>query len=132
MFGRRCRTMLPKTASLLQPNMTDSRQIKSMLARKQAVDKIQFDSHTKELEPLQQADAVRLRPVALGQKMWTKVQVSQRLDERCCVVQPENRLLICRNGVDIWKVPPHESSTATPVKTTRSGRVFTIPIRYCE
>lgn len=167
MFGRRCRTTLPTTASLLQPNMNDTKRTRSMLARKQATDKVQFDSHAKDLEPLESGDTVVLKPVALGQKVWTRAQVTQRLDERSYVVQPEKGSLIRRNRVDLKKVPSPtqvntpgasdlkrptpprveeditertnqplaesvEAPPVTPVKTTRYGRVITLPVRYRE
>ena len=94
MLGRRCRTRLPTTASLLSPSNPSNDSVKSALKQKQSVDKAVYDQHTKELKPLQDGDVVRLRPVTLGQKVWRRAQVTQRLDERSYMVQPEREELL--------------------------------------
>ena len=70
MFGRRYRTTLPATVSLLQPNVNDTKRTRSMLVRKLATNKLQFDIHSRALGPPQPEDSVVLEPISLGQKVW--------------------------------------------------------------
>ena len=76
-----------------------------MLMRKQATNKLQFHTHSRALDPLQPGDSVVLEQISLGQKVWTRAQITQRLDEKSYIAQPEKGSLVRQNRVDLKKIP---------------------------
>ena len=106
-LGRRAKTDLPTTKSLLQPNTNHLSDKRDMISRQQKV-KQAYDKHTKNLQPLKEQDNARLKPVSLGDKVWAKEKVIKRLDERPYLVDNGKSLL--RNRVDLRKTPDTKQS----------------------
>ena len=60
-----------------------------------------YDQHTKELDPLNVGDIVRVKPVR--GKSWPKAIVIEKLHERSYIVKQENRNTFRRNRRDLKK-----------------------------
>jgi transposase InsO family protein len=102
-LGRRARTSLPTTAALLKPSAYHLEN-NHMQWKKQQVDKNKYDRHAKDLEPLTEGSQVRMKPVALGDKVWIKANVLKRLDERSYLVRDGMKVLR-RNRKDLKAIP---------------------------
>ena len=109
-LGRRAKTSIPITECLLVP---DSQHLTCNVAQqhKKLVDKAKYDRHAKDLPPLKAGDSVRIKPVALGDKVWIKGSVLQRLDERSYVVS-DGRKVIRRNRRVLKPIPTENPSEA--------------------
>ncbi|XP_072031941.1 uncharacterized protein [Amphiura filiformis] len=83
-MNRRTRTLLPMSDKLLQPRVIDESKNMKQRIQKQAQN---YNKSAKDLEPLQEGDVVRMKPLVQGQKNWQKAIVSRRLDERSYVVE---------------------------------------------
>ena len=73
-LGRRARTLLQMTSSLLMPSQIDTAFAKRL--------SWYYDNGAKDLNPLHEGDTVRIKPCILGQKTWKRETVNKRLDER--------------------------------------------------
>ena len=74
LMGRRTRTRLPTTPSLLEPQYpTDN--IKEGLRRRAEIQQQYYNRHGKALQPLNTGDTVRIRKP--GQKTWTPAEVTK-------------------------------------------------------
>ena len=103
-LGRRAKTDLPTTKSLLQPN---TNHLSDKINRQQKLKA--YDKHTKELLPLKEQHNARLKPVSLGDTVWAKAKVIKRLDERSYLVD-NGKSLLRRNRVDFRKTPDTKQS----------------------
>ena len=59
-LGRRCRTLLPITKSLLKPRYPVKQDVKELQAQKQRQQKY-YNQHGKDLKPINPGDTVRMR-----------------------------------------------------------------------
>ena len=84
-LGRRTRTSLPTTTSLMQPRGVDTKMYTSMRRLKNARASVYYDRYCTDLEALKEGDSVRIKPMTLGNKIWKKGVISKRLDERSLV-----------------------------------------------
>ena len=64
-LGRRCRTLLPITESLLNPRYPVKQDVKELQAQKQR----HYNKHSKDLKPINPGESVRMR--LPGQTTWT-------------------------------------------------------------
>ena len=78
-LGRRTKTDLPTTGSLLRPERNDAKERRDRIVKQERTEK-SFNKHLKDLDPLNENDSVRVRPVRLRDKIWVKAKVLQRLD----------------------------------------------------
>lgn len=111
-LGRRTRTGLPTTSSLLQPCL--NAQARSNLHKRQEVTKEKYDRHAQPLQPLSKGQHVRLKPTTAHSKVWMPGAVEGQLDSRSYVVRTANNVLLRRNHVDIRATPEPNSSRSTP------------------
>ena len=96
-FGRRGKTDLPTTRTLLQPKgewLCRSHKEDLKTSRMKAA----YDKGAKDLDPLEEGESVRLRPTSMGSKVWVKARVLQRLDQRSYMVQQGDTLLDTPSG----------------------------------
>ena len=92
-IGRRARTLLPMTSSLLKPSQIDTAFAKRRQRLKKSRSSWYYDKGAKDLNPLQEGDTVRIKPCILGQKTWKRGTVNKRLDERSYEVETESGVL---------------------------------------
>ena len=92
-LGRRARTLLPMTLSLLKPSQIDTAFAKRRQRLKKSRSSWYYDKGAKDLNPLHEGDTVRIKPCILGQKMWKRGTVNKRLDERSYEVETESGVL---------------------------------------
>ena len=81
-MGRRTRTLLPVTKSLLEakgpPPKAETEQLKPNQQRQAKY----YNTSARDLQPLKPGDTVRIKPFQLGKKSWAKGEVTQCLDKR--------------------------------------------------
>ena len=92
-LGRRARTLLPMTSSLLNPSQIDTAFAKRRQRLKKSRSSWYYNKGAKDLNPLQEGDTVRMKPCILGQKTWKRGTVYKRLDERSYEVETESGVL---------------------------------------
>ncbi|XP_014664331.1 PREDICTED: uncharacterized protein K02A2.6-like [Priapulus caudatus] len=81
-LGRRTKTRVPTTASLLKPRSHETKHEMQQLELNKKRQAKYFDRHAKELPELVQGDVVRMKPFRPGEDRWKKGRVLRRLDER--------------------------------------------------
>ena len=124
LHGRRTRTLLPTSSSLLKPRgaeiLVEDRTRMKALQRKQSE---RYNQHAKDLPTLEEGDVVRLKPYKLGCPEWQRAVVQKRLDERSYEVETDNGLLLRRNRVDLKKTgeAPPSSREDQPVPQETSS-----------
>ena len=113
MFGRRTRTTLPTTATLLKPKnlQTEDKKRKKENQEKQAM---YYNLKTRDLKPLEEGETVRMKPFRLNDKVWKKAVVQKRLDERSYELLTDNGNLTRKNREHLRpsKEPPPEFNKA--------------------
>ena len=87
LLGRRTRTLLPTTQSLLEPKNPVSSHESEQLRLNQMRQAQYYNRSAHDLPVLKAGDTVRMKPFVLGQKSWDKAEVTQRLDERSYEIQ---------------------------------------------
>lgn len=80
-LGRRTRTLLPTTASSLEPERSTAKDAGD-IARKQRSQKTYFDRHARALPKLKEGDVVRAKPFTGSDRTWKKATVLRRLGDR--------------------------------------------------
>ncbi len=118
MLGRRTRTLLPTTAKLLKPEGVNTDVTKKLKRLKCSRSEWYHDKHAKTLEPLEEGDCVRMKPMVLGKKTWDKGVITKRLDERSYEVETDSGTLR-RNRVYLRKTSEpepdvHDVAVETP------------------
>ena len=88
---RRTKALIPITDNLLQPynkeaTATQTEQLKQIQHRSSHY----YDKAAHDLQPLEEGNVVRMKPFKIGDKVWKKAQVTQRLDERSYQVISED------------------------------------------
>ena len=91
-LGRRARTLLPMTSSLLKPSQIDTAFGKRRQRLKKSRLKLVVLQQRCERHTLQEGDTVRIKSCILGQKTWKHGTINKRLDERY-EVETESRVL---------------------------------------
>ena len=80
-LGRRTRTLLPTTASSLEPERSTTKDAGD-IAKKQRSQKSYFDRHTRTLPELKEGDLVRAKPFTGSYRTWKKATVRRKLSDR--------------------------------------------------
>ncbi len=107
-LGRRTKTTLPTSSTLLRPRNVDPQLDRLQLKQCQARQQKYYNRSAHDLDPLSTGDVVRIKPYRLGDKIWTKGQVIERLDDRSYKVISDDGTTYRRNRVQIRKTaePP--------------------------
>ena len=87
LMGRRTRTLLPTTKSLLEPRNSLNPHEMEQLQLNQKRQAKYYNRTAHDLPTLKEGDTVRMKPFVLGQHTWKKAEVTRRLDERSYEVQ---------------------------------------------
>ena len=87
LMGRRTRTLLPTTQSLLEPRNPANPHESEQLRLNQMRQAKYYNRSARDLPVLKAGDTVRMKPFVLGQKSWDKAEVTRRLDERSYEIQ---------------------------------------------
>ena len=98
---RRTKTTLPTASVLLEPTQIDAQHQTSRLRQRQEQQKKYYNHSARDLSPLYPGDCVRVRPYKLGDDVWKKATVVQRLDERSYRVRARDGALYRRNRVHL-------------------------------
>ena len=92
LMNRRTKTLIPTTATLLQPRVPYHNQDIIELRNRQKQQIKYYDRTAKDLPKLGKGDVVRMKPFKSGKKKWDKAIVTARLDERSYTVEtPDGR-----------------------------------------
>ena len=83
LMGRRTRTLLPVTKSLLEAKGPPPK-AKTEQQRQAKY----YNTSARDLQPLKPGDTVRIKPFQLGKKSWAKGEVTQCLDKRSYEARP--------------------------------------------
>ncbi|XP_030853177.1 uncharacterized protein K02A2.6-like [Strongylocentrotus purpuratus] len=123
LHGRRTRTLLPTSSSLLKPRgaevLSEDRKKLKMLQRKQSE---RYNLHAKDLPTLVEGDIVRLKPYKSGSTVWQRAVVNRRLDERSYEVETDSGLLLRRNRVDLKRTEEPPPNTEEDQQKTISEK----------
>ncbi len=101
LFGRRTKTKLPTTGALLKPQTQSPEQVQKQIAQRRETAKRYYDVHAKPLEPLTQADTVRIH----SGKTWLPAQYvkqNETTPRSYHVLAPSGQILR-RNRQDLLK-----------------------------
>ena len=105
LLGRRTRSLLPSTRSLLEPrnppNLYEMEQLQLNQKRQQCY----YNRLAHDLPALNVGDTVRMKPFVLGKHDWDKGKVTKRLDERSYEIQSHGSTYR-RNRQHLVKSPP--------------------------
>ena len=90
-LGHRTKTDLPTTGNLLRPERNDAKEKIDRIVKQKRIEK-SLNKNAKDLDPLNENDSVRVRPVSLKEKIWIKAKALQRLDERSYLLKDSKRV----------------------------------------
>ena len=107
LLSRRTRSLLPMTAALLKPSVSDEDVTHTKLHRRQQQQTKYYNRGARDLQPLEPGDTVQVQPWRAGRKEWQKGVVKSRIDKRSYEAELPQGLLR-RNHVELRK-----SSTET-------------------
>ena len=102
LFSRRTRSLLPMTAALLKPSVSDENVTHTKLHRRQQQQAKYYNRGARDLQPFEPGDTVRVEPWRAGRKEWQKGVVKSRIDKRSYEVELPQGLLR-RNRVELRK-----------------------------
>ena len=109
-LGRRARTLLPTTSWLLAPHEMDTAFSKRRQRLTNSRSLWYYNKGAKDLSPLHEGDAVRIKPCTLGQKTWRTGTINKQLDERSYDIETETGILR-RNRVYLKKTNERDRQT---------------------
>lgn len=115
LYNRRTRTFLPTTTKMLKPVISDPLIVKEKLERRQDRQAKYYNQHAKDLPELKCGDAVRMKPVKLGEKAWKPATVTKELGKRSYQVRTPEGATYRRNRVDIRQTPETRQTPDDPV-----------------
>jgi hypothetical protein len=106
MFGRMTRTLLPVKTSKLKPQESETMKVNRRLQNDRK--EWYYNKHAKDMQPLNEGEVVRMRPMVKNSDKWRKGKVTKRLDERSYEVECEGTIYR-RNRIDLRNTnEPHE------------------------
>ena len=129
LMSRRTKTLLPTTSSLLEPKVIDTKHTMRDIHRGQQKQAEYYNTRAKDLPPLEEGEAVRLKPFRLGKKDWDKGKIVKRLDERSYIIETPKGI-VRRNRQHIKDCPernntPGNECVAQPMITRTEDSVIT-------
>lgn len=126
LLGRRTRSFLPTTSTLLEPRgaaiLQKERDRMKDLQRKQA---FYHNTSAKDLPVLEEGDTVRMKHFQIGKKTWDKGTITQRLDERSYEVETSggvyrrNRCHLKKSNETPLDLDDHQPPLERPTRPTR-------------
>lgn len=97
----RTKTLLPATNQLLRPQASSTAEQRTKLVERQTEQKLYYDRHAKDLQPLSKGDVVRIKPFRPVEKDWRKAVVIGQTDKRSCTVETSDAGVYRRNRVHL-------------------------------
>ena len=137
LMGRRCKTLLPTTAALLQPRYDTDEDALALLGQKEK-QRHHYDKNARTLEPLSPGDGLRLR--LPGKSTWSRGICKQEESPRSYIVVADGRTYR-RNRRDLRKTDEEQlpntdaqrsNRLATSTNLRRSNRVSRPPTRLID
>ena len=128
LMGRRTRTLLPTTNSLLRPATIDHSSAKLGIRAQQMKQQFYFNKHAKDLPHLEEGDVVRMQPFTKGKKTWDKAVVSKRLDQRSYEVVSDKGVYR-RNRVHVKKTSEQPPCLSQETPTCPTEPATTNPMQ---
>lgn len=128
MFGRRTRTLLPTTSSLLKPKVQED--VKEKLIKQKSKQTKYYDRSCKELSPLQSGEIVRVAPKQGDrERKWFKARVEEQVDIRSYEVRTEDGKLYRRNRCHLRQSeePFGQNVETSPVMQPQHSQTNTSP-----
>ena len=127
LFGRRTKTQVPTTLSLLKPDNINELQRDKMIHKKQTA-ALRQNEHRKDLKPLKPGDNVRIQPTRLGEKEWKPATVTKQLKNRTYEVTTTDGQIYTRNRqflrtAKLRETPVPLESNNVPVSTETDTQV---------
>jgi len=108
---------------LLQPR--DEKEKRKLQEKQEGQERL-YNRKTKDLQPLEEGDVVRLKPFKLGQREWKKAVVTKRVDERSYdVEEQEGEGVYRRNRCHLRKTKEVKEPVSNP--PTPDARATTAP-----
>ena len=152
LFGRRTKTTLPTSSSLLQPSLIQPKEVQEALQKRKEKQKLYFDRHSKDLPELKMGDSVRYET---NKGLKSAQLIEKRKEPRFYMIRTANGMVLRRNRRHLYKGtgvyenqpprkevipaaeqidPPHVIPAAEQVPSqlyrTLSGRTIRQPDRY--
>jgi len=121
-LGRRTRTLLPTTQSLLEARNPVNAYVSEQLRLNQMRQAKYYNRSAHDLPVLKAGDTVRMKPFVLGQKSWNKAEVTRRLDERSYEVKSAGGTYR-RNRQHLVLTPKSTTQQDTPKQTKVDAKV---------
>jgi len=149
LMGRRTRTLLPTTKTLLDPATIDDKSLRTQKEKKQETVASKFINR-RELPTLSPGQKVRMQPIQSNVTNWKEARVNKQLSSRSYEVTdeagnhyrrnrqhlreqkqtPETTVLVhLQEPIESAPAPQHHTSDKS---RTRSGRVVKKPARFDE
>ena len=129
MFGRRTRTLLPTTSSLLMPKVQED--VKEKLLKQKSKQAKYYNQSTKELPPLQTGEVLRVAPKPGDREQkWFNARVEDQVDIRSNEVTTEDGRLYRRNRrlLRQSKEPFAQTSETSSVRPLQDNLPNTTPV----
>ena len=108
LFSRRCRTTLPVTNRLLQPELCDTTQIREKAEQSAYKQALHYNRGAKELPDLKPGDRVKMEPRSGGSKWTSGTVLNPTAEPRSYVVQDADGRTYRRNRRHLVKVRSRE------------------------
>lgn len=99
LFGRRTKTTLPTSSTLLQPCVINPKAVQEALCKKKEKQKQYFDQHTKELSDLKPGDNVRYET---KNGLKPAVVTERRKEPRSYMIRTSNGVVLRRNRKHLY------------------------------
>ena len=116
LMGRRTRTLLPTTETLLKPDGIPGKMLLGLAKTTQQRQAKYYNQHARDLPLLEEGDRVRLQPFQRN-RPWQSGTVVKRLDERSYEVETESGSVLRRNRVYLRKSADTKVPTSVPQDT---------------
>ena len=138
-LSRRTRMLLPTASSLLNPRTEDITEQQKQMRQAQQKQAKYYNRMAKDLPPLEEEEAVCIKPFIKGQKKWHKGRIVECLDNRSYDVAIEDGTILRRNRVhmkpDTGTSMPEDNNTdqmpnqdtCTDLPTTEATTAHTPP-----
>ncbi len=111
LLGRRTKTLIPTSASLLKPEADRAKET-AQLKEAQRRQAHYYNKSARDMPSLAEGDTVRMKPFRLGETAWRKAIVTKRLDQRSYDVETADGAVYRRNRKYLRKT--HEEAPAPP------------------
>ena len=100
LFGRRTKTTLPTSSSLLQPSLIQPKEVQEALQKRKENQKLYFDRHSKELPELTVGDSLRYET---NRGLKPAQVIEKRKEPRSYMILTANGMVLRRNRRHLYR-----------------------------